>query len=110
MSHSVWKLLTIGSRVIVNFEPCNKSFRGNWPSLEYRQDQIITIGQNRQIKYHKKAIKATYNFGFKWRLNLSVHELYPVNVSKKHVIFDVLFSIFSTTQAFGRVLGQELKI
>lgn len=95
---------------LISSPGANKSFRGNQPSLRYRQDQITTIGLNRQIKCHKKAIQATYNFGFEWRLNLSVHELYPVNVSKKHVIFDVLFSIFSTTQAFGRVLGQELKI
>jgi len=51
----------------------------------------------------------TYNFWFEWRLNFSTNELQPINVPEKHVVFDVLFSIFSTTQAFCRVLGQELK-
>ena len=51
----------------------------------------------------------TYNFRFEWGLNFPGHELQPVNVSKEHVVFDVLLSIISATQAFGRVLGQELK-
>ena len=28
---------------------------------------------------------------------------------EKHVVFDVLFSVLSTTQALGRVFGQELQ-
>ena len=51
----------------------------------------------------------TYNSWFERWLNFPVHKLQPVNVSKEHVILDVLFSIFSTTQALGRVLGQELQ-
>lgn len=51
----------------------------------------------------------TYNFGFEWRLNFSINELQPINVPEKHVVFDVLFSVLSTTQALGRVFGQELQ-
>jgi len=51
----------------------------------------------------------TYNFWFEWRLNFSVKELQPINVPEKNVVFDVLFSVLSTTQALGRVLGQELQ-
>ena len=51
----------------------------------------------------------TYNFWFEWRLNFSINELQPINVPEKHVVFDVLFSVFSTTQALGRVFGQELQ-
>ena len=51
----------------------------------------------------------TYNFWFEGRLNFSINELQPIYVPEKHVIFDVLLSIFSTAQAFGRVLGQELQ-
>lgn len=55
-----------------------------------------------------EGVVDTYNFRFKWRLNFSVHELQPVDVSKENMIFDVLLSFLSTTQALGRMLGQKL--
>jgi len=51
----------------------------------------------------------TYNFWFEWRLNFSIKKLQPINVPEKHVVFDVLFSVLSTAQALGGVLGQELQ-
>ena len=54
-------------------------------------------------------IAATYNFGFKWRLDLPGLQLEPVDMAEEQMIFDSSLSILSTPEAFGGVFCEKLE-